>query len=308
MVDIKALATKIRSGQYPKVPVDVDDFFDENGYPLRDKRIQVRNQDRDIDRITRAVDKMESSGDTSKLEDLTLIKFPGDSAIMEVIEDNLKILNGSHTVEMEYLLKQKGFNIKPMGNIVDFVKDLGGKWSNAYALGNILNEIEVEKVDIQDNDIKKHLYQLIDETNNKKLSDSEIEEFMSLYPRVSRATIGQWISYHDDVGTRKSPHISYSRGELEQHQIILSNLRKYRDYVVLEPRNLKGALETGVAQAFRQMQKQDRKKCLIILYCESIAQANQWRDTDIEDKIKTTYSNLSSYFNITIEYEMLSYD
>ena len=97
MINILTLAQQIKSGEYPREDVNIEQFFDEDGNPLRETRIQVRDQDRDIDRIARAVDKMVASGDTSKLEDLTLIKFPFDIK---------NLLNGSHTAEMILKLKQ----------------------------------------------------------------------------------------------------------------------------------------------------------------------------------------------------------
>ena len=303
--DIKALATKIKSGQYPRTAIDVDQFFDEHGNPLRETRIQVRDQDRDIDRIARAVDKMEASGDTSKLEDLTLVKY--DDFCSEV-----ELLNGSHTAEMIYLLKQRGNVEVPQtkGCVVDFEKDLGGKHSNALALGNALNEIEVEKGDIQDNDIKKHLFQILDEKIQDgleaKLTDAEKDEFIQLYPRISRATIGQWISYRGDVGGRRDPLITYTAGELQTQKTALGNLSQYKDYVILEPRTLSGALETGVEQAFRRMREENKRKCLVILYCKTRGMQDSWENGQ-EEKIQDEYLSLSEYYDVTIEYQMLRY-
>ena len=297
MANIIQLAQQIKSGEYPRQEIDVEQFFNEDGSPIRENRIQVRDVDRDIDRIDRAVNKMKVSGDYSKLEDLTLVKYPNDL---------LKINNGNHTAEMIYLLKQEDIDLPPIkGCVVDFVKDLGGKLSNALALGNELNKIEVEKVDVHDNDIKKHLYQLMDEQEDYKLSEDQIKVFMRQYPQVSKRTIGQWVSNHNEVGGRREPLISYTLGELQTIQSTFEKMQKYRDYVVLEPRNLRGALETGIAQAFRQMKTKNKTKCLVILFCESVAQADKW--DNVEEKIKLEYEELSRYYEVTIEYEMLCY-
>tara|TARA_B100001250_G_scaffold41210_1_gene32620 strand:+ start:919 stop:1833 length:915 start_codon:yes stop_codon:yes gene_type:complete len=304
MTNIQNIARRIRSGEYPRVDVDVDLFFDEHGNPLRDTRIQVRDQDRDIDRIDRAVDKMEASGDVSKLEDLTLISFP--------FADE-KLLNGSHTAEMRYLLRQRGkIDVESAkGCIVDFERDLGGKLSNALALGNALNEIEVEKGDVQDNDIRKHLFQILDEKLEDglepKLTDLEKDEFIKLYPRISRATIGQWISYREDVGGRRDPLITYTAGELQTQKIALENLTQYKDYVILEPRTLSAALETGVEQAFRRMREFEKRKCLVVLYCKTRAMQDSWENGQ-EEKIQDEYLSLSEYWGATIEYQMLRYE
>ena len=78
MTQITRLAQQIKSGQYPREEVDIEQFFNEDGSPIRENRIQVRDIDRDIDRIDRAVNKMKVSGDYSKLEDLTLVKYPNN--------------------------------------------------------------------------------------------------------------------------------------------------------------------------------------------------------------------------------------
>jgi hypothetical protein len=303
MINILTLAQQIKSGEYPREDVNIEQFFDEDGNPLRETRIQVRDQDRDIDRIARAVDKMVASGDTSKLEDLTLIKFPFDIK---------NLLNGSHTAEMILKLKQRGVKLpQTKGCVVDFQKDLGGKYSNALALGNKLNEIEVEKGDIQDNDIKKHLFQILDERIQDgleaKLTDAEKDEFTKLYPRISKATIGQWISYRDDVGGRRDPLITYTAGELQTQKTALENLTQYKDYVVLEPRTLSAALETGVEQAFRRMKEFNKRKCLVVLYCKTRAMQDSWENGQ-EETIQDEYVSLSEYYNVTIEYQMLRYE
>tara|TARA_B100000427_G_scaffold291970_1_gene269075 strand:+ start:651 stop:1553 length:903 start_codon:yes stop_codon:yes gene_type:complete len=299
MANIIQLAQQIKSGEYPRQEIDVEQFFNEDGSPIRENRIQVRDVDRDIDRIDRAVNKMKVSGDYSKLEDLTLVKYPNDL---------LKINNGNHTAEMIYLLKQEDIDLPPIkGCVVDFVKDLGGKLSNALALGNELNKIEVEKVDVHHNDIRNHLYQLMDEQEDYKLSKEQIKEFNRQYPHISERTIIQWISNHKEVGGRRQPLISYTQGELKSIKSTFEKMQKYSDYVVLEPRNLRGAFETGIAQAFRQMKNQTKTKCLVPLFCETVAQANKWEKSNIEEKIKLEYEELSGYYEVTIEYEMLRY-
>tara|TARA_X000000368_G_scaffold127589_1_gene100262 strand:- start:230 stop:1132 length:903 start_codon:yes stop_codon:yes gene_type:complete len=299
MANIIQLAQQIKSGEYPREEIDVEQFFNEDGSPIRENRIQVRDVDRDIDRIDRAVNKMKVSGDYSKLEDLTLVKYPNDI---------LKINNGNHTAEMIYLLKQENIDLPPIkGCVVDFEKDLGGKLSNALALGNELNKIEVEKVDVHHNDIRNHLYQLMDEQEDYKLSKEQIKEFNRQYPHISSGTITQWIQNHKEVGGRRPTHITYTENELETIRSNIEKMQKYSDYVILEPRNLRGALETGIAQAFRQMKTQSKTKCLVILFCENVAQADKWEKSNIQERIKLEYEELSGYYEVTIEYEMLRY-
>ena len=75
MDKIAKIAQDIRSGVYPTIEVELDQFFnqtqDGEWYQDRDTRIQVRQVDRDHDRIMRGVAKMRKSGDKSNLENLT---------------------------------------------------------------------------------------------------------------------------------------------------------------------------------------------------------------------------------------------
>ena len=77
MKTIQQLADQIRSGKYPREEIDVTQFFhkmnDGEFIPNRDKRVQVRDVDRDIDFVERISNKIKQSGDSSKLEDLTCV-------------------------------------------------------------------------------------------------------------------------------------------------------------------------------------------------------------------------------------------
>ena len=301
--DIEALADQIKSGSYPKSKVKLDPYFyvthDGEIVPVRELRIQVRDKDRDIDRINRAVNKMQKTGDKSGLEPLTMVRFP---------DDVIKINNGNHSAEMGYRIGEKEAD----AFIVDFNTDLGGKLSNALTLGNLLNKLEVEKVDVHDTDVRKELYQMMDERAEEGLDpkppEEELVALCNRYPHISRGTIGQWISNREDVGGRRAPLRTYTAGELQSQKLSLENMQKYRDYTVLDPRTLEGALETGVEQAFRVMKDEKKRKCLVILYCSTRAQQDKWEQKDIESKIKKEYFELGQYWNCTIEYEMLCYE
>ena len=90
MTNITKLAQQIKSGEYPREETDVEQFFNDDGSPIREKRIQVRDTDRDIDRIDRAVNKMLVSGDYSNLEDLTLVEFPTGEKVLEILLPKIK--------------------------------------------------------------------------------------------------------------------------------------------------------------------------------------------------------------------------
>ena len=301
--DIEILADKIKSGVFPKTRIELDPYFNVTHkgdiIPVRELRIQVRDKDRDIDRINRAVSKMQKTGDKSGLEPLTMVKFS---------DDVTKITNGNHSAEMGYRVGEKTAD----AFIVDFDLDLGGKLSNALTLGNLLNVTEVEKVDVHDTDVKKELYQIMDERAEEGLEpkppEADLVALCDRYPHVNMRTVGQWISNRDDVGGRRKPLRTYTAGELQAQKFSLENMQKYKNYTVLDPRTLPGALETGVEQAFRVMKDEKKKKCLVILYCSNRAQQDQWEKTDIESRIKKEYFELGQYWDCTIEYEMLRYE
>ncbi len=303
MDKIAKIAQDIRSGVYPTTKVELDQFFNQTPlgewYPDRDTRIQVREVDRDHDRIMRGVAKMQKSGDKSNLESLTCVRFP---------TGQLKIDNGNHSAEMAINLDETEMD----ACIVDFDTDLGGKMSNCLRLGNLLNKQEVEKVDVHDNDIKKELYQHIEERQEEGLDpvpdEAYLQDLSDTYPHVSRATIGQWVSHHNTAGKRRTPLRTYTKGELANQKILFENIKSYEDYSVLEPRNLRGAEEdTGIAQAFKSMKNDGKRKCLVIIYCASVGEVESWENTS-EEKVKAEYEALSSYFDVTIEYTMLRYD
>tara|TARA_B100001093_G_scaffold517341_1_gene598609 strand:- start:1132 stop:2487 length:1356 start_codon:yes stop_codon:yes gene_type:complete len=300
--DMEILADKFRSGEHPKSTLPLAPFFTETAdgepIPIRKLRTQVRDKDRDTDRINRAVNKIEKTGDKSGLEPLACIRYP---------DGVIKILNGNHTAEIGYRVGKKDID----AYIVDFDTDLGGKKSNALTLGNLLNVQEVEKVDVHENDVRKELYQMMDERAetglHPKPPEEELVALCDRYP-VSRRTVGQWISNREDVGGRRSTFISYTEGELEAQKLSLENLHKYKEYAVISPRQLRSWTDTGVEQAFKQMKNEEKKKCLVLLFCKTRAQQDQWEKTDIESRIKKEYFELGQYWNCTIEYEMLRYE
>jgi len=303
MGKIDRIAQDIRSRVYPTISVELDQFFNQTHlgewYPDRDTRIQVRQVDRDHDRIMRGVAKMQKSGDKSNLENLTCIRFP---------TGQLKIGNGNHSAEMAINVDETEID----AHIVDFDKDLDCKMSNVLRLCNLLNIQEVEKVDVHDNDIKKELYQHIEERQEAGLDPVPDEDYLKnlsdTYPHVSRATIGQWVSHHNTAGKRRDPLRTYTKGELVNQKLLFENIKAYEDYSILEPRNVRGAKEdTGVSQAFKTMKNDKKRKCLVIIHCDSVSQVEDWEDS-VEEIVKAEYEALSSYYDVTIEYTMLCYD
>jgi hypothetical protein len=301
--DVEALADQIKSGNYPKTKIKLDPYFettyDGEIIPIRELRVQVRDQDRDIDRINRAVNKMQKTGDESGLEPLTMLRYP---------DGLLKINNGNHSAEMAYRLGKDEMD----GYIVDFDQQLGLKDSHSLMIGNLLNKLPVEKVDVHDTDVKKELYQIMDDRAKEGLDpkppEEELQALCNRYPHVSRATVGQWISNREDVGGRRETLRTYTAGELHAFARSLENMEIYKEYAVLEPRQLRSWTDTGIEQAFKQMKNKQKKKALMPLFCRNRAQQEQWEQTDIESRIKKEFFELGQYWDCTIEYTMMRYD
>ncbi|BCU93334.1 MAG: hypothetical protein CM15mV1_2810 [uncultured marine virus] len=306
-VDIEKLADDIRSGNYKTEKIGLDQFFDVDPQgvisPIKEKRIQVREKDRDIDRVMRGVNKMEETGDKSGVEPLTIIKYS---------DNTYKIDNGNHTSEMLYRLGEKDAD----AFIVDFDTQLGSSHANCLTLGNLLNKQPIEKVDVHDADIKKELYEILNEELEKNggnpLDDAKLKQIKDSvsgrYPHVKKATIGQWVNNHGVVGGRsKGTLITYSNGQLQSQQDYLQNMQRYKSYAILPPRTVRSYVDTGIAEAFRKMRDEGKYNCLVILYVDNVTQRDQW-ENGLEDKIIEEFDTLSEYWDCKIEYEMLRYD
>lgn len=303
MTNVKEIAQQIKSGEYPREEIDVTQFFhklnDDEYAPNRQKRIQVRDVDRDIDFVDRVVNKIKVSGDTSGLEDLTCVYFPDDNEI--------KLLNGNHTAEIEV----KSDIFKSNACIVNFDTQLGGKRSNAIRLGNLLNKTDVEKTAVKSNDVRKELYELMAEREQEGLdpkpTDDILDEFAETYPHVSRQSLGQWIS-HTSSGGRAKPMRTYTAGELANQRINFENLEDYQDYVILDPRTLNSWNQTAISMIFNDCMEYDKRNALVIFYCSTVEQVRQLKETDIRDRIKSHYAKLGEYFGLTIKTVFLRYE
>ena len=302
MANITKLFEDIEAGNRPFNDIDITQFFTKlsNGEYVPDmkKRIQVRNKDRDVDFIDRIVNKINKTGDRSELSTLTTVFFPKTNTV--------KLLNGNHTAEIQLLL---GMQKSPAFNSINFDTELGGKMSMARRLGNLLNREEVERNSTSADDVKGELYEIMDERiadgKDAKPSEDEIQELLDLYPFVTRASLGQWISYHEQGGSRRAPLKSYSKEELKQQREFYTKQRKYRDYVILEPRTIERFENTGVSQSFIQCKNEEKTKVLIPFYCDSVAQSEKLEKGE-DVKIEKFYKELGEHFNLTFEVDFLS--
>ena len=301
MPNITTLAKQIESGARQSEEIDITQFFTKLSsgeyVPDMSKRIQVRNRDRDVDFVERTVNKITKTGDRSKLSTLTTVFFPKSNTV--------KLLNGNHTAEIELLLGMQ----KAPANSINFETELGGKMSLAHRLGNLLNREEVERNSTSADDVKGELYEIMDEriADGKvaKPTEDEIKELIELYPFVNRATIGQWISYHNQGGSRRAPLKTYSAEELKQQKVFYTKQRKYRDFVILPPRTLGAWESTGVAQSFIQCKKEKKTKVLVPFYCTSVAESEKLENGE-DVKIINFYKELGEYYDLTFEVDFLS--
>ena len=306
----KEIATQIKSGEYPTERRDTTQFFNKLGdgvyVPDEDTRIQVRDTDRDLGRIERGTNKIKSTGDTSGLKPLTLIYFPK--------WNTEKLINGNHTVEMEV---NCGI-FEADAHIVNFDEQLGGSMAKVKRLGNLLNLDDVETVSTGDNDIRGELYELMNENYasglDAKPTEEQILDFIDTYPQITRGTIGQWISNHDEVGSRNKPKKSYSKAELQVQRESFKNNIDYKDYAVLEPRTLAQWRDTGISSIFNDCMEEGKKKALSIFYCSTLEQVEQLKrygkgdSSDVRNTIEQKYARLGEYWGVEIKTIFLRYE
>ena len=306
----KEIATQIKSGEYPTERRDTTQFFNKLGdgvyVPDEDTRIQVRDTDRDISRVDRGVNKIKSTGDVSGLKPLTLIYFPKWN-----IE---KLVNGNHTAEMEV---NCGI-FEADAHIVNFDEQLGGSMAKVKRLGNLLNLDDVETVSTGDNDIREELYELMNERVasglDAKPSEDDIEDFLETYPQITSGTIGQWISNHDEVGSRNKPKKSYTKAELQLQRESFKNQLDYQDYAVLEPRTLAQWRDTGISSIFNDCMEEGKKKALSIFYCSNLVQVEQLKrygkfdSADVRNTIEQKYARLGEYWGVEVKTIFLRYE
>ena len=292
------VAKKIKSGQWTTEQIKIAQFFTATVtgelIPDPETRIQVREIIRDLDRVNSIYNKVCRTKDLSKLEPLTVIRFPDGSD---------KIANGNHTVEVEAMLKLEEVD----AHIVNYEEDLGGKLSSALRLGNLLNQHDVDRKSVSIPDIKKEFLQLIDE-NGGKLSKEQKQDFAKVYPQVTPHTLGQWESHHEDFGGRKKPLVTYTPQQLSDLAKAYSTLEKYAGYAICEPRTLRAYSDTGISAAFIEMADKGVKKALIPLYCDSVVWVEKWETGKIKETVTERYAKLSKFYDVTIEFEMIRYE
>ena len=56
------------------------------------------------------------------------------------------------------------------------------------------------------------------------------------------------------------------------------------------------------------MAKEVRSKALVVFYCSTTKQAKDWKEGNLEKRIKAHFTQLNNHYEITIEYEMLRFE
>ena len=56
------------------------------------------------------------------------------------------------------------------------------------------------------------------------------------------------------------------------------------------------------------MQEDGTRKCLIPLFCGSVAEVEKWKKGNVKNTITEKYAKLSEYYGVVIEFDMLRYE
>ena len=198
---------------------------------------------------------------------------------------------------------------------LDFEKDLGGSIAYLKILGNLLNKPDKEQQPYTNDDVKNCLYEFMAEKEQKGLdpkpTDEELNWFVSMFPDVSRKSLGQYIS-NTSAGGRHQANKTYSSQQLKNIAKAYENMERFDGYSIVGPINLGHAQNVALSSAMLKMAEKNTKKVVILLYCKNMAQQNMWVDKDGNPTTKRTnllqkYNSISNRFNVEIVTDMIKY-
>ena len=294
--------------------IEILDFYitDDNGEHTPDPstRFQVRNFLLNSDFVTEKVEYVKSTKDDSQIDVPTVVRMP---------DGTYKLDDGSHTID----IKRKLGDVYSKANVVDYEQHLGGKDSNAFGLGNLLNIKIKEKQTAENDDIKNHFLQILAEKRESGLptavaewDKSELDEFLNLYSTkgISVGTLAQWQSRTPEGGRHLLPK-QYTETQLREIQRSLSKLDRYKDYLVTMPKETKHALNSILGQSIVELarEKPSKKKILILFYCKDNADVKRVNGADGKGEsrwrksLNKNYKSVSELTGLTIEYDVLSW-
>ena len=306
---------QIEAGLFPTQSTDNLQFFNkfpDGTYVIKDgATIQVREEEVDLEFVERIVNKRTPK----EIKKKVIVFFKNDvydvDGTLFARAGDYKINDGTHTAHIQVRLGI--FNSDDY--IVDFETNLGGKISEAINLGNLLNRTVFEKRGCKKNDVKQIVIQMMaendKETGVSKLSAKQKPALTTQYPFVSVETIAQWESYDKNSGGRRKPRKVWTEVELEKTKEHFSNLDKYKDYIILDPREVASWKQTTISTlVVEHLGKSNyldgittKDKFLVIFYCSTQKQADDLVKT--QDKMAKLYKKMEVRYNIKIETEFL---
>ena len=316
---LSKIADLIKADEWEEtIDIEILDFYttDDNGEHTPDPstRFQVRNFLLNSDFVNEKVEYVRSTGDESQIDTPTVVRMP---------DGTYKLDDGSHTID----IKRKRGDVYSKAYVVDYEKHLGGKDSNAFGLGNLLNLKIKEKQTAENDDIKNHFLQILAEKRESGLptavaewDEGELNEFLNLYSTkgISVGTLAQWQSRTPEGGRHLLPH-QYTEKQLRNFQTTLSQLSDNKDYFVTLPRELNHASDSILGTSildlgrFNLENKSQKKKILVLLYCRDNADVKRVTGADGKGESKwkknleANYKLASETTGLTIKFQIINW-
>ena len=316
---LSKIADLIKADEWEEtIDIEILDFYttDDNGEHTPDPstRFQVRNFLLNSDFVNEKVEYVRSTGDESQIDTPTVVRMP---------DGTYKLDDGSHTID----IKRKRGDVYSKAYVVDYEKHLGGKDSNAFGLGNLLNLKIKEKQTAENDDIKTHFLQILAEKRESDLptavsewDPNELNEFLKLYSTkgISVGTLAQWQSRTPEGGRHLLPH-QYTEKQLRNFQTTLSQLSDNKDYFVTLPRELNHASDSILGTSildlgrFNLENKSQKKKILVLLYCRDNADVKRVTGADGKGESKwkknleANYKLASETTGLTIKFQIINW-
>lgn len=292
------IANQIKNGTYKrKIKIDLRNYFEEIDTdvwePLEETRIQVREYDRSIAFIEKAVNHCLNTGDYSNLDILVLVYFKKT--------DEYKIIGGNHTSEIMIRL---GI-YESDAYVVDFEEDLQDRMSIAVDFGNELNHDEKMRQPLCVDDVKNIVMTHIEENVEAGLKDPRPskefkDDLLSRYTFITPKQLAGWCSWEQKTGGRR-PCKSYSPEKIEQQWQVYKDMLEYEHHEILRPRELRSWDQITICTYMNKYIKGDTKLFLLIFYPENAAQTLALKTGEMQKKIRKLYDEYERKIGIKLD-------